>query len=585
MRGSAAGARTAAGGWQDSRVPVFAQLVMGAAGLVAFLPSLAVRGESSPTALCLCAGVTAPFGVAALRAWGVRPELVHATAATGVAALVLAASTGLGATWPFAIWLLAQPLNAWLSGSRNAAAAAGMVSAAAALALAAGVVGDPLPFQPHHASALALALLILWSVTEGAVGLLGRRGAARSAPAGAAPAPARDGAVDDLASLSGGLVTWHERSGEVIRGTGPATLLGSGGTAGLARHGLFERVHVPDRPAYLKALNDAANSGRIVTATFRLAVPRDPADGAGTRLAPVTMSARATGEGPAAVVAVTRDLTEAAEISAELETVRADAAHAGAMKVRFLGTVSHELRTPLNAIIGFSELLSADHPFVMAEDRRREYATIIKDSGTHLLEVVNTLLDVSKIETGNFPFAADAFSLGALVSSCCDLMGLKAEQAGIALTASVSPDLPEIVADRRACRQILINLVSNALKFTPAEGRVTVTVGLDGGRVRLSVADTGIGIREADLPRLGDPFFQAGDLHRRSHEGTGLGLSVVCGLVGLHGGDVGIESGPGLGTTVTIWLPLEAHEDGAGRPAAVCCTPRHPVPVYQRMSA
>jgi cell cycle sensor histidine kinase DivJ len=262
-------------------------------------------------------------------------------------------------------------------------------------------------------------------------------------------------------------------------------------------------------------------------------------------------------------VAVPRDISEHRRRAEELEEARAAAECADRSKGRFLATVSHELRTPLNAIIGFSEILASD-TLVRADDaRRKEYAQIIHDSGQHLLGVVNTLLDLSKIESGKFEFVAEPLDLGELASASCDLMQLKAAQAGLTLARDIAREMPEIVADRRACRQIFINLLSNAVKFTPRGGCVTVSVRRESHRVLLIVADTGIGIAEEDLPKVGDPFFQAGSHYDRAHEGTGLGLSVVRGLVGLHRGTLTIESAPGEGTAVTVSLPLDCRAGAA----------------------
>jgi cell cycle sensor histidine kinase DivJ len=166
-------------------------------------------------------------------------------------------------------------------------------------------------------------------------------------------------------------------------------------------------------------------------------------------------------------------------------------------------------------------------------------------------------------------------------------MQIRADQARISLNRQVARELPEIIADRRACRQILINLLSNAVKFTPAEGSVTVSIGRERDHVVLAVSDTGIGVGEGDLPRLGDPFFQAGDAYRRPHEGTGLGLSVVRGLVGLHDGSLSIESGAGIGTTVTVSLPLRCRDDRpVAKPVCVRTLVRPPPPVpLERLSA
>jgi cell cycle sensor histidine kinase DivJ len=257
-------------------------------------------------------------------------------------------------------------------------------------------------------------------------------------------------------------------------------------------------------------------------------------------------------------------MTEHHRHAEELERARAEAERADAIKGRFLANVTHELRTPLNAIIGFSEVLGGEGAVSLGPDQAREYAGIIGASGHHLLGVVNTLLDMSRIQSGNFDYAPETFDIAALVQTCCDLMRLKAEAAGITLATSVSGPV-EITADPGACRQILINLVSNAVKFTPRGGRVDLSLRRGADSLDLVVADTGIGIGADDLPKLGTPFFQAGNGgYKRPHEGTGLGLSVVQGLVGIHGGAMLIESAPQAGTAVTVTLPLASRAAATG---------------------
>jgi two-component system, cell cycle sensor histidine kinase DivJ len=189
--------------------------------------------------------------------------------------------------------------------------------------------------------------------------------------------------------------------------------------------------------------------------------------------------------------------------------------------------------------------------------RRREYADIIRSSGQHLLSVVNSILDISKIEAGSFQITPDHFELEPLIAQCCDMVRLKAEENGVQLHREPSVNIPEIVADKRAVKQILINLVSNAVKFSNTGGRVTLRSRVNGNAVTIEIEDGGIGVMARDLARLGDPFFQAKDSYDRPYEGTGLGLSVVRGLVGLHGGSMKVESAPGEGTRVTITLPLD----------------------------
>jgi cell cycle sensor histidine kinase DivJ len=216
------------------------------------------------------------------------------------------------------------------------------------------------------------------------------------------------------------------------------------------------------------------------------------------------------------------------------------------------------LRTPLNAIIGFSEMLTNDALNLNAT-KRVEYARLINESGQHLLSVVNGILDMSKMETGNFQITPEPFEPAPTVAGCCDLLALKARDAGVDIRTRIASDLPELVADRRALNQILINLISNAIKFTPRGGSVTVGARCDGPNLALSVEDTGVGVGEDDLPRLGEAFFQARASYDRRHDGSGLGLSIVKGLVRLHGGDMTFQSRLGEGTCVIVKLPLAGY--------------------------
>jgi cell cycle sensor histidine kinase DivJ len=241
--------------------------------------------------------------------------------------------------------------------------------------------------------------------------------------------------------------------------------------------------------------------------------------------------------------------------------------------------MSHELRTPLNAIIGFSEMLANEAEMRLDAGRRHEYAALINDSGQHLLAVVNGILDMTKLDTGEFEIRPEPFRLAGVIRGCCDLLALKANECGIDLVADVAAELPEIVADKRAVKQILINLLSNAIKFTDRGGRVRVVAAAEGAILALAVEDNGIGIGEDDLPRIGKPFFQARGSYDRRHDGTGLGLSIVKGLVALHGGEVAIGSRVGEGTRIMVRMPIdcEAARPQAAEPRAIKLTPRAPV--------
>jgi cell cycle sensor histidine kinase DivJ len=359
------------------------------------------------------------------------------------------------------------------------------------------------------------------------------------------------------------VITRHQRNG-IVRFASPAaeSLFGTPAKA-LLGHGLFDRVHVADRPAYLTALANAATQSIGASVEFRIRREPSGPDAAPVQFIWVEMRCRALERTPdevnaeAEVVAVIRDVTERKLQEQAVQDAREDAERANAAKSRFLATMSHELRTPLNAIIGFSDMLTNEEMLHLDVAKRREYATLIGESGHHLLSVVNGILDMSKIESGNFEITPEAFTPAPVIGTCCDLMALRAREAGIDLVCRIPPDLPDIVADKRAVKQILINLLSNAIKFTPRNGKVVVSSEVSDANLVLCVEDTGVGIGEDDLPNVGDPFFQARTTYDRPHDGTGLGLSIVKGLVALHGGRVSIQSRIGKGTSVSVHLPVD----------------------------
>jgi len=188
--------------------------------------------------------------------------------------------------------------------------------------------------------------------------------------------------------------------------------------------------------------------------------------------------------------------------------------------------------------------------------RRKEYAQLINDSGQHLLSVVNGILEMSKMESGNFDITPEPFAPRAALINCCNLLALKARENGVDLVTDAPQDLPVMTGDPRAFKQVVLNLVSNAIKFTERGGKVTVSAAADGSLLMIRVADTGVGIAADDLKRIGAPFFQAGKTYQRRHEGTGLGLSIVKSLIALHGGELTVQSKIDEGTTVTVALPL-----------------------------
>jgi signal transduction histidine kinase len=230
---------------------------------------------------------------------------------------------------------------------------------------------------------------------------------------------------------------------------------------------------------------------------------------------------------------------------------------ADARKTGVIVTMSHELRTPLNAIIGFSEMLMKENALALDSGRRNEYARVINTSGQHLLSVVNGMLDISKIEAGRFDIAPESFAPAPAIAACCELLALRAAEAGVSLETAITDDLPEIVADKRAFSQILINLLSNAIRFTDRGGKVAIKACGEGEDIAFTIEDNGVGISDEDLALIGQPYFQADSSYERRRTGTGLGLSIVEGLIALHGGALSIQSRLGEGTRVTVRLPID----------------------------
>ncbi|MDP2215242.1 HAMP domain-containing sensor histidine kinase [Phenylobacterium sp.] len=239
---------------------------------------------------------------------------------------------------------------------------------------------------------------------------------------------------------------------------------------------------------------------------------------------------------------------------AELEAARGEAEAQNTGKSRFLANMSHELRTPLNAIMGFSDIMRS-RLFGPLPDRYGEYAELIHESGRHLLDLINDVLDMSKIEAERYELSREAFDGREAVNAVLRLMRGQADRAGVQLRGVLPREPLEIDADRRALKQIALNLISNALKFTPRNGAVTVGLQAVGGMMELVVADTGMGMSPEDLARVGRPYEQAGDAERRA-AGTGLGLSLVRSFAELHGGEMILESAVGEGTTVTVRMPV-----------------------------
>ena len=533
------------------------RMIGGLLALAALPVHLAVKGVPGPLEIFIYAWLAAPLLAACYLSRTGRYERAQIVSSLALTVLVttIGAVTG-GITSFAAVWLVVIPIEAALAASRRVVIAASVLALGGAAFLFAGQMAQPFA---SAAPSITLMLLGLGSATLYAAGLA--LGSASLARASSRLLVVEEDRYRLLARNIDDVITRHRRDGTVRFASPAAEPLFGVPSKALLGHGLFDRVHVADRPAYLTALSHAATQGASSSVEFRIRREAPSEIEAPAAYIWVDMRCRPLdrdGENNSEreVVAAIRDVTERKTQEQAVDNAREEAERANAAKSRFLATMSHELRTPLNAIIGFSEMLAHEETMQLDKARRHEYATLIGESGHHLLSVVNGILDMSKIESGNFEITPEPFAPAPVIGSVCDLMALRARESGIDIVCSVS-DLPDIVADKRAVKQILINLLSNAIKFTQRGGKVTVSGERDAAHVTFTVKDNGVGIGEDDLRHVGDPFFQVRTAYDRTHDGTGLGLSIVKGLVELHGGDVTIRSRLGAGTSVAVCLPVD----------------------------
>ena len=442
-----------------------------------------------------------------------------------------------GTAGPLAAWCLA-PLAAGAAFGRPKLLALGAASGVAAAAVAA--IGSAVLLLPMPPQALVpwLSLLALGTTGLGfAAGLVALQGKLRGEDARAREAELQlREALDHQPQL---LLSVYP-GGRILEAFGEAPV--GLETRDLPNRNLGELVAADERTAVEDALIRAAADGSAEIAF----VPAHDAQGW------CVLSVRRMG--PKRLVAALRDARAQKRREMELDEARLVAEQQNAGKSRFLANMSHELRTPLNAIMGFSDIMR-QRLFGPMSDRYSEYADLIHESGAHLLELINDVLDMSKIEAERFELAREDFDARDAIAAVLRLMRGQADRQGVSLKGELSSDSLEAEADRRAIKQIAFNLISNALKFTPRGGSVTVSAHPVGEVLEIVVADTGVGISPEDLARLGRPYEQAGDAEHRA-AGAGLGLSLVRAFARLHGGEMTMESVVGEGTTVTVRMPV-----------------------------
>jgi cell cycle sensor histidine kinase DivJ len=519
-------------------------------GMAAF--AFAFRGQIglAMIAASLCALCGICWFAALLVAVNVKRGVVEGVAlvaATAFASVTLAASGG--AASPLSAAIAALLFESWWIGRSRGAAVAGVLAILAVIGLQLPLAGAFAPAGGEAVGAisawqwlvpLAYALTV-WTRVQA---LLAAERSARPDRA-EAPLEMRIDAVVARIAANGDVTDVSEQARRLFN-LAPELLLGTG---------LFDRIHVSDRVAYLCALADLRDKAAHARIDMRLRLPRPAGESASDNYRHYDVEfLRADGDRE--VMALIRENGEVAALRAEIAAVAEQADSNEVAKNRFLAAVSHELRTPLNAILGFSDMLAHEMFGPFADPRQKEYVGLIHESGNHLLSVVNSILDVSKIESGAYSIHPEPFAFADAVEMCRSMMAHQAAAKSVSLRIALATGVEEICGDRRAIQQILINLVSNAVKFTPEGGSVVIGARRAGPRLRFWVSDTGIGIAPDDLKRLGQPFTQVQNEYTRQFEGAGLGLSLVKGLVVLHDGTMAIESAPGDGTTVTVTVPV-----------------------------
>ncbi len=529
------------------RTFVSANLMAGAVGIVLWPLHWALLGPVDVASGLAIFFLWAPFFLGLWVHNGGDLAKAEAVSALCLAAFVTFAALYTGGLASAALpWLLIVPIEAAVSARRSAVTAGALAAGGGFFAIATATMVGWLPasrVDPSVAGFLYAASLFAALV----VGTLALRAFQRRHAHEMERARALAAWHRALTESAGDLITRHAADGTVLYASSAVEDMLGLSPAEFTGLSPAMIVHIQDLNAVEKAFQRAAE-GEPQSVSFRMR----RRNGA---YVPVEMRAQAGEFGE--VVAVIRDISERRAEIVELSARRVEADEALRARTRFLASVTHELRTPLNAIIGFSDVMRNEVFGPVGHTKYREYAEHIRSSGMHLADLVSDLLDMSKIEAGKFTIERTVCDVKALAEESLAMVRGQAEEAGVELVVDVAAGL-SLAADARALKQSFVNLLSNAVKFTPSEGRVTLAARKDGGDMVITVADTGVGIPEKDLARIGKPFEQVEGAMQKLHKGTGLGLSLVKSLAELHGGTMTIASALGDGTTVTLRLPLTA---------------------------
>ena len=527
------------------------QSIKGGLGTVLSLGYLFLIGGPDLVEILAFAGFVAPVALAlAARAPIPLPRLEAASLVLFAVLIALLSVLTSGLSSPFTLWLVLVPFEGALAGRGRAVAFSG---AAAFLALGA-IIGIQLwgllpPSRLPGPIEVWLYLSLVVAIIQASLMAVAAQERHQAADQAAEAGEAR---YRFLAENAHDLITRHTADGRIhYASPASARLLGYRPEELIGRT-LTDLAH-PDDADIVSAAFLSAGKGEPAAAELRLATKHDGYAWGEFRCRPAGRPGDAMGD----IVAVTRDVAERKAHERDLIHARDLAEDASRAKSRFLANMSHELRTPLNAILGFSEVMT-HQMFGPISPRYVDYAQLIHESGGHLLSLINSILDMSKIEAGRFKLHPEPFDVSEVTVQSLRFVRFLAERNGVTLEETIDPGVRHMVADKRAVTQILINLLSNGVKFTPRGGTVRIAATRAGDNIELSVSDTGVGIDAADLKRIGLPFEQVENEHTRAKEGTGLGLALVRALAQLHGGTMTIESQLGEGTTVRVNLPQAA---------------------------
>jgi two-component system, cell cycle sensor histidine kinase DivJ len=532
---------------------------------------LIIVGTGDYVGLVIFLGLITPAYIATFLSRTGKLAIAHLLSAINLTALVMftAAFTG-GITSFVMAWMIVVPVESAFSGSKKVIAASLALSCASVVLL---VYADFMNLLPANRVLNQDNTLLIGISFISAVAYISGMVVNTQMLHEKATALIQHGERKFrlLAENATDMITYHNHLGEVLFCSGAAHRFNRLGESGILHHGFINLVHRDDRKSYLDTFSTAAANNTFAQAEFRLKsasskLKSSQTDGATENYTWVEMRCKPLPEEGLSVenddevqqvrvVAVTRDISELKAQQIQITQARDIAEEASRIKTRFLANISHELRTPLNAIIGFSDLLSDKRFNKNVTSSQQDYIRLIHQSGSHLLLVVNDLLDMSMIESGKLSLKPEVFDLSGLIISVIKIMQVTADERSVRILPNLGHDVCEITADKRAVHQILFNLISNAVKFSHDGGEVQVILSANEDQISLSFVDNGIGISRDVIPKLCQPFVQAENSMSRSYEGAGLGLSLVAGFVELHGGIIDITSEISKGTCVTISIP------------------------------